>query len=121
MPIPALRCYLPRSALAEDHRCPFARLLESQEDLAAERAERTPSIVRAERIVTALGTTLAEMFAELEACRNAASPVGPRPVPFPLDGQQVRVTPGEEDPQEPRFACLYLSPYPVGVSLRQQM
>jgi hypothetical protein len=119
MPIPALRCYLPRSALAEDHRCPYARLLEPQENLAAERAERTSSIVRAERIVTALGTTLAEMFAELEVCYYAASPVRPRLVPFPLDDQHVRVPPGEEDPQEPRFACLYLSPYPVGVSLRQ--
>jgi hypothetical protein len=31
-----------------------------------ERAERTPSIVAADRIARALGTTLAEMFAELE-------------------------------------------------------
>ena len=33
---------------------------------AVERAERTPSIVAADRIARALGTTLAEMFAELE-------------------------------------------------------
>ncbi len=33
---------------------------------AVERAERTPSIVAADRIAKALGTTLAEMFAELE-------------------------------------------------------
>jgi transcriptional regulator with XRE-family HTH domain len=33
---------------------------------AVERAERTPSIVAANRIARALGTTLAEMFAELE-------------------------------------------------------
>jgi hypothetical protein len=77
---------------------PCARLLKPREDLAVERAERTPSIVAVERIVTALETTLAEMFADLEACRNAASPVRPRLVPFPLDGQQVRVPPGEEDP-----------------------
>ena len=31
-----------------------------------ERAERTPSIVAADRIARALGTTLAEMFAEVE-------------------------------------------------------
>jgi hypothetical protein len=31
-----------------------------------ERAERTPSIVAAEGLARALGTTLAEMFAELE-------------------------------------------------------
>lgn len=33
---------------------------------AVERAERTPSIVAADRIARALGTTLAEMFVELE-------------------------------------------------------
>ncbi len=33
---------------------------------AVERAERTPSIVAADRMARALGTTLAEMFAELE-------------------------------------------------------
>lgn len=33
---------------------------------AIERAERTPSIVSADRLARALGTTLAEMFAELE-------------------------------------------------------
>jgi len=33
---------------------------------AIERAERTPSIVQAEKLAKALGTTLAEMFAELE-------------------------------------------------------
>jgi transcriptional regulator with XRE-family HTH domain len=33
---------------------------------AIERAERTPSIVQADRIARALGTTLAEMFADLE-------------------------------------------------------
>jgi XRE family transcriptional regulator, regulator of sulfur utilization len=33
---------------------------------AVERAERTPSIVVADKIAKALGTTLAEMFAELE-------------------------------------------------------
>ena len=33
---------------------------------AVERAERTPSIVTADRIARASGTTLAEMFAELE-------------------------------------------------------
>ena len=33
---------------------------------AVERAERPPSIVAAERIAKALGTTLAAMFAELE-------------------------------------------------------
>jgi len=31
-----------------------------------ERAERTPSIVQAERLARALGTTLSEMLAELE-------------------------------------------------------
>jgi transcriptional regulator with XRE-family HTH domain len=31
-----------------------------------ERAERTPSIVQAERVARALGTTLSEMLAELE-------------------------------------------------------
>jgi len=33
---------------------------------AVERAERTPSIVQAERLVGALGTTLSEMLAEVE-------------------------------------------------------
>lgn len=33
---------------------------------AIERAERTPSIVQADRLARALGTTLAEMLAELE-------------------------------------------------------
>lgn len=33
---------------------------------AVERAERTPSIVAADRIARALGTTLAEMFTKLE-------------------------------------------------------
>ena len=33
---------------------------------AVERAERTPSIVQAERLARALGTTLSEMFRELE-------------------------------------------------------
>ncbi len=33
---------------------------------AIERAERTPSIVTADRLARALGTTLAEVFAELE-------------------------------------------------------
>lgn len=33
---------------------------------AVERAERTPSIVAADRIAQALGTTLGEMFTELE-------------------------------------------------------
>jgi transcriptional regulator with XRE-family HTH domain len=33
---------------------------------AVERAERTPSIVAADRLVKALGTTLAEVFGELE-------------------------------------------------------
>jgi transcriptional regulator with XRE-family HTH domain len=33
---------------------------------AIERAERTPSIVAADRLAKALGTTLAGMFAELE-------------------------------------------------------
>jgi transcriptional regulator with XRE-family HTH domain len=33
---------------------------------AVERAERTPSIVAAERLARAVGTTLAEMFAEVE-------------------------------------------------------
>ncbi len=33
---------------------------------AVERAERTPSIVAADRMARALGTTLSEMFAELE-------------------------------------------------------
>jgi hypothetical protein len=33
---------------------------------AVERAERTPSIVAADRIARTVGTTLAEMFAELE-------------------------------------------------------
>ena len=33
---------------------------------AIQRAERTPSIVAADRLARALGTTLAEMFAELE-------------------------------------------------------
>ena len=32
---------------------------------AIERAERTPSIVQAERLARALGTTLSEMFAEV--------------------------------------------------------
>jgi hypothetical protein len=31
-----------------------------------ERAERTPSIVAADRLARALGTTLAEMFTEVE-------------------------------------------------------
>ena len=33
---------------------------------AIERAERTPSIVQAERLARALGATLADMFAEVE-------------------------------------------------------
>ena len=33
---------------------------------AIERAERTPSIVAADRMARALGTTLSEMFAEVE-------------------------------------------------------
>jgi transcriptional regulator with XRE-family HTH domain len=33
---------------------------------AVERAERTPSIVNADKIAKALGTSLASMFAELE-------------------------------------------------------
>lgn len=33
---------------------------------AVERAERTPSIVAADRLAKALGTTLAHLFAELE-------------------------------------------------------
>ena len=33
---------------------------------AVERAERTPSIVAAEKLAKALGTTLADMFSELE-------------------------------------------------------
>jgi transcriptional regulator with XRE-family HTH domain len=33
---------------------------------AIERAERTPSIVAADRLARALGTTLSEMFAEVE-------------------------------------------------------
>lgn len=37
---------------------------------AVERAERTPSIVAADRIARALGTTLAEMFLELEPDRR---------------------------------------------------
>lgn len=39
---------------------------------AVERAERTPSIVAADRIARALGTTLSEMFKELE--RKSAPP-----------------------------------------------
>lgn len=38
---------------------------------AIERAERTPSIVAADRLARALGTSLAEVFAELERGRNA--------------------------------------------------
>lgn len=40
---------------------------------AVERAERTPSIVAADRLVKALGTTLADVFGELE--RGAAESV----------------------------------------------
>ena len=40
---------------------------------AVERAERTPSIVAADRLARALGTTLAEMFAELERGRDDSS------------------------------------------------
>ena len=36
---------------------------------AVERAERTPSIVQADRLARALGTTLAEMLAEVERDR----------------------------------------------------
>jgi transcriptional regulator with XRE-family HTH domain len=39
---------------------------------AVERAERTPSIVVADKIAKALGTTLAEMFAELERRSDGA-------------------------------------------------
>ncbi len=41
---------------------------------AIERAERTPSIVSADKLARALGTTLAEMFAELE--RRQGGPGG---------------------------------------------
>ncbi len=37
---------------------------------AIERAERTPSIVQAERLARALRTTLAEMFAEVEQAKD---------------------------------------------------
>jgi transcriptional regulator with XRE-family HTH domain len=39
---------------------------------AVERAERTPSIVAADRIAKSLGTTLAQMFAELELSGGAS-------------------------------------------------
>jgi transcriptional regulator with XRE-family HTH domain len=39
---------------------------------AVERAERTPSIVQAERLASALGTTLAEMLAEVERESDAS-------------------------------------------------
>jgi hypothetical protein len=37
-----------------------------------ERAERTPSIVQAERLARALGSTLAEMLAEVEGRRKTS-------------------------------------------------
>jgi transcriptional regulator with XRE-family HTH domain len=40
---------------------------------AIERAERTPSIVAADKLARALGTTLAEMLAELEREAGAAN------------------------------------------------
>ena len=40
---------------------------------AIERAERTPSIVSADRIARALGTTLAGLFAELERSSYSSS------------------------------------------------
>jgi transcriptional regulator with XRE-family HTH domain len=43
---------------------------------AVERAERTPSIVQAERLARALGTTLSEMLAEVE--RSSSSSGSPR-------------------------------------------
>lgn len=39
---------------------------------AIERAERTPSIVSADRLARALGTTLADVFAELEREANVS-------------------------------------------------
>jgi transcriptional regulator with XRE-family HTH domain len=39
---------------------------------AVERAERTPSIVAANKLARALGTTLSSMFSELERSRNAS-------------------------------------------------
>jgi len=39
---------------------------------AVERAERTPSIVQAERLARALGTTLSEMLAEVERGADAS-------------------------------------------------
>ena len=44
---------------------------------AVERAERTPSIVQADRLARALGTTLSEMLAEVERGRTSRDP--PRP------------------------------------------
>ena len=41
---------------------------------AVERAERTPSIVQAEKLARALGTTLSEMLAELEASEVSRGP-----------------------------------------------
>ena len=39
---------------------------------AVERAERTPSIVQAERLARALGTTLSEMLAEVEQSASSS-------------------------------------------------
>jgi transcriptional regulator with XRE-family HTH domain len=40
---------------------------------AIERAERTPSIVAAERLARALGTTLSEMLADVESSSSSSS------------------------------------------------
>ena len=47
---------------------------------AVERAERTPSIVAADKIARALGTTLSSMFSELERNRDTSSTTGDRGV-----------------------------------------
>jgi ribosome-binding protein aMBF1 (putative translation factor) len=39
-----------------------------------ERAERTPSIVQAERLARTLGTTLSEMLAEVERVEGRPAP-----------------------------------------------
>jgi transcriptional regulator with XRE-family HTH domain len=41
---------------------------------AVERAERTPSIVQADRLARALGTTLSEMLAEVERPSSSSGP-----------------------------------------------
>jgi len=46
---------------------------------AVERAERTPSIGQADRLARALGTTLSEMLAEVEASKPPETPPRSRP------------------------------------------